>query len=293
MCIMWVSDGWKDYALLDCGDGERLERWGNYCLVRPDPQAVWRKAGNDRRWDRPDGRYTRSSSGGGSWEKSALPAEWEIRYRELRFHIKPMNFKHTGIFPEQAANWDWAADLIRRAGRPIRVLNLFGYTGAATLSAAAAGAEVCHVDAAKGMVQWGRENAQLSGLADRPIRWIVDDCMKFVQREKRRGSRYDAIIMDPPSFGRGPNGETWHIETELDHFIRDVSELFTEQPLFMLVNSYSTGLSPAAVAYILGDSVERQWGGSTQYGELGLRVEASGLALPCGSSARWQSSPEL
>ena len=286
---MWVSDGWRDYALIDCGGGERLERWGRYYLVRPDPQAVWRRCGRDPHWERPDARYIRSSSGGGRWEKYSIPERWTIRYRSLTFHIKPMNFKHTGIFPEQAANWDWADAQIRRAGRPIRVLNLFGYTGAASLSAAAAGASVCHVDAARGMVQWGRENAEASGLTGRPIRWIIDDCLKFVEREKRRGSRYDAIIMDPPSFGRGPNGETWKIEAEIDGFIRSVCGLFSERPLFLMVNSYSAGLSPASVGYMLRDSIERMRGGTTECGELGLSVEASGLPLPCGATARWLS----
>lgn len=286
---MWVSDGWRDYALIDCGGGERLERWGEYFLVRPDPQAVWRRSSEDPRWERPDARYLRSSSGGGHWEKFSIPERWSIRYRSLTFHIKPMNFKHTGIFPEQAANWDWTSGLIRRAGRPVKVLNLFGYTGAATLSAAAAGAALCHVDAARGMVQWGRENAETSGLAGRPIRWIIDDCIKFVEREKRRGNRYDAVIMDPPSFGRGPNGETWKIEAEIDALIRSVCGLLSDRPLFLLVNSYSSGLSSEAVGYMLRDTVERAWGGSTECGELGLSVEASGLTLPCGASARWQA----
>ncbi len=284
---MWVSDNWKDYELLDCGDGERLERWGNYVLVRPDPQAIWKKSSRDPRWIRPDGRYTRSSGGGGSWDKNALPESWQIRYRELTFRVKPMNFKHTGIFPEQAANWDWASEKIRNANRPIRLLNMFAYTGAASLFAAQAGASVCHVDAAKGMVAWGRENAAISNLSDRPIRWIIDDCIKFVEREERRGSRYDAIIMDPPSFGRGPGGETWKLEAELDTFIRKAIRLLSDKPLFVLVNSYSTGLSPWSVGYMLRDTAEHQFGGFTDCGELGLPVTASGLVLPCGAAARW------
>lgn len=286
---MWISDGWRDYELLDCGDGERLERWGKYYLVRPDPQAVWRRASDDPRWSKPDARYIRSNSGGGHWEKYNIPERWMISYNSLKFHIRAMNFKHTGIFPEQATNWDWAAGLIKKANRPISVLNLFGYTGAATLSASAAGADVCHVDAARGMVQVGRENAETSKLADRPIRWIIDDCMKFVEREKRRGRRYDAIIMDPPSFGRGPNGETWHLEDEIDGFVRNVCALFSDKPLFLLVNSYSSGLTPEAMGYMLRDSVERTLGGTTETGELGLPVTASGLALPCGATTRWRA----
>ena len=287
---MWISDGWRDYALIDCGGGERLERWGKYYLVRPDPQALWRRSSDDPHWKKPDARYLRSSSGGGRWEKYTLPEQWTIHYKNLTFQVKPMNFKYTGIFPEQAANWDWTAEQIAGANRPVKVLNLFAYTGAATLSAAAAGASLCHVDAARGMVQWGRDNARLSNLTDRPIRWIIDDCLKFVEREKRRGSRYDGIIMDPPSFGRGPNGETWKIEAEIDGLIRSVAELLSDQPLFLMVNSYSSGLSPEAVAYMIRDIIERKFGGSTECAELGLPVAASGLALPCGATTRWLAS---
>ena len=209
---MWIADGWKDYELLDCSSGEKLERWGKYTLVRPDPQAIWQTERLHPGWRKPDARYRRSETGGGAWSRHSLPPSWEIRYRELTFKVKPMSFKHTGIFPEQAANWDWAMEKIRTAGRPIRVLNLFAYTGAATVAALAAGASVCHVDAAKGMVAWAKENAAASGVADRPVRWIVDDCAKFVEREIRRGKRYDAIIMDPPSYGRGPDGEVWKLE---------------------------------------------------------------------------------
>ena len=271
---------------LDCGDGERLERWGSYILVRPDPQAIWSKTSKVL-WKNPDARYIRSNRGGGHWEKRNLPESWQIRYGELLFNVKPMNFKHTGIFPEQAANWDWARGLILGAKRRIRLLNLFGYTGAATLSAALAGAEVCHVDAARGMVNWGRENARASGLDDRPIRWIVDDCMKFIEREKRRGRRYDAVIMDPPSYGRGPSGEVWHIEKELENLIRGASALLSDSPLFVLINSYTAGLSQWAVGYMLRAVVEKSFGGSTDCSELGLPIKSSGLVLPCGSSARW------
>lgn len=286
---MWTSENWKEYALLDCGGGERLERWGSYTLVRPDPQAIWEKTSPGGLWAKPDAKYFRSKEGGGHWEKYSIPESWQIRYGELVFNIKPMNFKHTGIFPEQAANWDWAQGLISSSRRKIRLLNLFGYTGAATLSAARAGAEVCHVDAARGMVAWGRENAASSNLADRPIRWIIDDCMKFIEREKRRGSRYDAIIMDPPSYGRGPSGEVWHIEEALERLIKSAAALFTDEPLFMLVNSYSTGLSPWTVGYLIQNTLEKKYGGKTDCAELGLRVESSGLALPCGASTRWQA----
>ena len=225
---MWIADGWKDYELLDCGDGEKLERWGDKLLVRPDPQAIWPASRRHGGWRHPDGRYFRSSAGGGHWDKGQLPAQWQVRYRDLTFQVKPMNFKHTGLFPEQAVNWDFARQKVRAAGRPVSVLNLFAYTGAASVACAAAGASVCHVDAAKGMVAWGKENARLSGLADRPIRWIVDDCAKFVEREIRRGRRYDAIIMDPPSYGRGPTGEVWKLEESLYPFVelcsRDLSD---------------------------------------------------------------------
>lgn len=288
---MWVSDGWKDYQLIDCGGGERLERWGKYILVRPDPQAIWVRASDDSRWKRCDGRYRRSSTGGGQWEKKNLPESWQIRYRDLVFNVKAMNFKHTGVFPEQAVNWDWFSSLIRKAGRKISVLNLFAYTGGATIAAAAAGAEVCHVDAAKGMVNMARLNAKSSGLENAPIRWIVDDCGTFVDRELRRGRRYDAIIMDPPSYGRGPSGEIWKLEESLDPFINRAAALLSDNPLFMLVNSYSTGLSAGAVEYMLSRAM-RGRKGKNESGELGLRAKASNLALPCGSSARWSACLE-
>ena len=241
---MWISDGWKDYELLDCGGGERLERWGKYTLVRPDPQAIWRPEGRHPGWRKHDARYQRSSTGGGQWVKKELPERWTLGYKGLTFNIKPMNFKHTGLFPEQAANWDFAMERIRSAGRPINVLNLFAYTGGATVACAAAGASVCHVDAARGMVSWARENAKSSGLEDAPIRWIVDDCGKFVEREIRRGRRYDAVIMDPPSYGRGPSGEIWKLEENLFPFVELVTQVLSDQPLFFLINSYTTGLAP-------------------------------------------------
>mgnify|MGYP005757433297 FL=1 len=284
---MWKSDGWKDYELIDCGGGERLERWGKYILVRPDPQAIWATPRKNPLWRRADGRYARSSTGGGAWEKKQVPERWPIHYGPLTFQVKPMNFKHTGLFPEQGANWDWAGDLIRRAGRPISVLNLFAYTGGATVACAAAGASVCHVDAAKGMVQWARENARCSGLEEAPIRWIVDDCGKFVEREIRRGRRYDAVIMDPPSYGRGPSGEIWKLEENLYPFVELVSRVLSDEPLFFLINSYTTGLAPSVLTYILETLITRRYGGHTESDELGLPVTETGLVLPAGASGRW------
>jgi len=286
---MWLADKWQDYELLDCSGGEKLERWGKYILVRPDPQAIWHTPKADPRWKKPHGRYARSSTGGGAWEKKEVPESWPIRYRNLTFQVKPMNFKHTGLFPEQAANWDFCADLIQAARRPISVLNLFAYTGGATVACAAAGASVCHVDAAKGMVAWAKENARLSGLADAPIRWIVDDCGKFVEREIRRGRRYDAVIMDPPSYGRGPSGEVWKLEDNLWPFVELVAGVLSHRPLFFLINSYTTGLAPSVLSYILETLVGKQYGGHTEAQELGLPATHSGLPLPCGATARWQA----
>ena len=286
---MWISDNWNDYELIDCSGGERLERWGNYLLVRPDPQVIWDTPRKRPGWQNPSARYTRSSSGGGSWNRGALPASWRIGYGDLRFNVKPMNFKHTGVFPEQAANWDYIRDRILSAGRPVSVLNLFAYTGAATCAAASAGAAVCHVDAAKGMVAWARENAKASGLEDRPIRWIVDDCAKFVEREWRRGKRYDAVIMDPPSYGRGPSGEVWKLEDDLYGFLRLVSGVLSENPLFVIINSYTTGLSPSALTYVAESVLTPRFGGRATSDELGLPVTESGLVLPCGASCRWSA----
>ncbi len=285
---MWLSDNWQDYELIDASGGEKLERWGSYILLRPDPQAIWATERSDPRWRRPDASYRRSSAGGGAWEKNSLPPSWKIRYGPLTFQVKPMSFKHTGLFPEQAANWDWAMEKIRAAHRPIRVLNLFAYTGAATVACLAAGAEVCHVDAAKGMVAWARENAACSGVADRPVRWIVDDCAKFCQREIRRGKRYDAIIMDPPSYGRGPGGEIWRLEDDLWPFVQSVAPLLSDEPLFVLINSYTTGLAPSVLTYITESLFTKRFGGRSEARELGLPVTASGLALPCGASCRWE-----
>ena len=283
---MWVSEHWKDYELLDCSGGEKLERWGQYVLRRPDPQAIWQTP-KDRDWDRADAVYRRSESGGGRWIKSEVPASWQIREGNLTFQVKLMNFKHTGIFPEQAANWAFIDDVIRHAGRSVRVLNLFAYTGAASLAAAAAGASVCHVDAAKGMVAWAKENAAASGLSDKPIRWIVDDCRKFVEKEIRRGKTYDAIIMDPPSYGRGPTGEVWKLEDSLWDFLQLCCGVLSERPLFVLISSYTTGLSPSVLTYLSETVFSARWGGKSESQELGLPVTKSGLTLPCGAACRW------
>lgn len=284
---MWIADNWKDYEVLDTSGGEKLERWGDYILVRPDPQVIWNTPHEHSGWKQKNGHYHRSSKGGGEWEFFNLPNEWSIRYRELTFHLKPFSFKHTGLFPEQAANWDWFSGLIRGAGRPVKVLNLFAYTGGATLSAATAGAAVTHVDASKGMVSWAKENAAASGLKDAPIRWLVDDCVKFVERELRRGSRYDGIIMDPPSYGRGPKGEIWKIEENIWPFIELTSRLLSDDPLFFLINSYTTGLQPAVLNYMLNMAIVKKFGGKAKAAEIGLPVTSSGLILPCGASGRY------
>lgn len=286
---MWIADRWKDYEVLDCSEGEKLERWGKYTLVRPDPQVIWSTPKKQRGWKKMNGHYHRSTRGGGEWEFFDLPEQWTIRYDSLTFNLKPFSFKHTGLFPEQAANWDWFSDRIKKAGRPISVLNLFAYTGGATLAAAAAGASVCHVDAAKGMVAWAKENAKSSGLEEAPIRWIVDDCQKFVEREIRRGHHYDGIVMDPPSYGRGPKGEIWKIEESIYPFIRLTAQLLSDKPLFFLINSYTTGLAPSVLSYMISTEIIPAHGGHVEAGELGLPVTESGLVLPCGASGRWES----
>ncbi len=283
---MWIADKWTDYTVIDTSSGEKLEKWGKYTLIRPDPQVIWKTEKKNKLWKSADASYKRSKSGGGAWCENKLPESWVISYRDLKFRIKPMGFKHTGLFPEQAANWDWFSDLIKNAGRPVKVLNLFAYTGGATVAAAAAGASVCHVDAAKGMVQSAKENAQLSGLSDAPIRYIVDDCKKFVEREIRRGNKYDGIIMDPPSYGRGPTGEVWKIEENIDEFVSLVSGVLSDNPLFFLLNSYTTGLSASTMRYIAETRLLRTRAGDCVADELGLPVVDSGLALPCGSSVR-------
>lgn len=284
---MWIADNWKDYEVLDTSGGEKLERWGDYILVRPDPQVIWETPHEHTGWKKKNGHYHRSTKGGGEWEFFNLPNEWTISYRSLTFRLKPFSFKHTGLFPEQAANWDWFSRLIKEAGRPIKVLNLFAYTGGATLSAAAAGAKVTHVDASKGMVSWAKENAVSSGLADAPIRWLVDDCVKFVEREIRRGSKYDGIIMDPPSYGRGPKGEIWKIEESIWPFLKLSAQLLSDTPLFFLINSYTTGLQPAVLSYMMNLALTKKTGGLVEAGEIGLPVTGSGLILPCGASGRW------
>lgn len=284
---MWIADQWKDYEVLDTSGGEKLERWGDYLLVRPDPQVIWNTPKDLPGWRKMNGHYYRSSKGGGEWEFFDLPKQWEIAYKDLRFNLKPFSFKHTGLFPEQAVNWDWFSDKIKNAGRPVKVLNLFAYTGGATLAAAAAGAAVTHVDASKGMVNWAKENAKSSGLEAAPIRWLVDDCMKFVEREIRRGNHYDGIIMDPPSYGRGPKGEIWKIEDSIYDFIKLCTQILSDAPLFFLVNSYTTGLAPAVLTYMLSTEMKR-FGGHVDSQEIGLPVTKTGLVLPCGASGRWE-----
>lgn len=287
---MLVAGGWKDYELLDTGGGEKLERWGKIILRRPDPQAIWPVTGNEKIWASADAHYHRSSSGGGSWEyKRRIPDKWTIGYDKLSFYVEPTGFKHTGLFPEQAVNWNWMMDKIKTRTGKVSVLNLFGYTGGATVACAYAGAEVCHVDASKGMVTRAKENLILSELHANPVRFITDDAIKFVGREKRREKYYDAVIMDPPSYGRGPNGEMWKIENELFGLINACMEILTPEPLFFLVNSYTTGLSPTVIKNMLAMSVGRKFGGVLDADEIGLPVTASGLVLPCGASGRWEA----
>ena len=296
---MWTADNWKDYEVIDTSAGEKLERWGDYLLVRPDPQVIWNTPKKHSGWKKRNGHYHRSAKGGGEWEFFNLPDEWSIRYGELTFHLKPFSFKHTGLFPEQAVNWDWFSSIIKDAvsrnaktgnsERPVKVLNLFAYTGGATIAAAKAGAHVTHVDASKGMVTWAKENAVASGLGDAPIRWLVDDCVKFVEREIRRGNTYDAIIMDPPSYGRGPKGEIWKIEESIFPFLELTSQILSEDALFFLLNSYTTGLQPAVLSYMLNTVITPKFGGHVQADEIGLPVSGNHLILPCGASGRWQA----
>ena len=289
---MFLADQWQDYEVLDCGGGEKLERWGDVYLRRPDPQAIW-PARDPSLWRKAQAHYHRSEKGGGSWEFfTKLPDRWVMNYKNLRFYVRPTGFKHTGLFPEQATNWDWMTGLVSdrvKQGREVRVLNLFAYTGGATVACAKAGASVCHVDAAKGMVAWARENARLSGLGEAPIRWIVDDCAKFVEREIRRGHKYDAIIMDPPSYGRGPGGEVWKLEDNLWDFVSLCSGVLSDDALFVLINSYTTGLAPSVLSYITDSIFTARRGGSSRAEELGLPVTQSGLVLPCGASCRWEA----
>ena len=290
---MWIADGWNDYEVLDTSAGEKLERWGDYILVRPDPQVIWNTPHKVREWKQKNGHYHRSNKGGGQWEFFDLPEQWEISYGNLKFHLKPFHFKHTGLFPEQAVNWEWSGNLIREAkkknpGKEIKVLNLFAYTGGATVACADAGAAVTHVDASKGMVTWAEENAAAAGLANAPIRYLVDDCVKFVEREIRRGNHYDAIIMDPPSYGRGPKGEIWKIEEKIFPLVQLCTKVLADKPLFFLINSYTTGLQPAVLSYMLNLELKSRFGGTVEADEIGLPVRGKrGLVLPCGASGRW------
>ena len=285
---MFIADGWKDYEVLDTGYGEKLERWGRVILRRPDPQVIW-PADNEALWKKADAHYHRSPSGGGEWEfLKKVPDQWTISYKGLTFRVRPTGFKHTGLFPEQAANWDWMSSLIENAGRPIRVLNLFAYTGGATMACMKAGAEVCHVDAAKGMVLWAKENMELSGLSDRPARFIVDDALKFVQREQRRGKTYDGILMDPPSYGRGPDGQVWKLENEVFGLVSECAKLLSCDPLFFLINGYTTGLQPAVLKNLIEKTVVKKFGGKAFADEVGLPITGSQVVLPCGASGRWQ-----
>lgn len=296
---MWIAENWNDYKVIDCSRKEKLERWGDYLLIRPDPQVIWDTPRNHRGWKRPNAHYHRSEKGGGQWQFFDLPEQWSICYTtsvgcQLTFQLKPFSFKHTGLFPEQAVNWDWFSRIIRAesdrrtADRPVKVLNLFAYTGGATLAAASAGAAVTHVDASKGMVTWARENAKSSGLENASIRWIVDDCMKFVEREARRGNLYDGIIMDPPSYGRGPKGEVWKIEDAIHPLIQACAAILAPEALFFLINSYTTGLQPAVLSYMMNTEIVSRFGGRVDAQEVGLPVSSNGLVLPCGCSGRWE-----
>lgn len=286
---MRFTKDWKDYELIDCSGGEKLERWGDVVLVRPDPQVIWKSKYNDKRWYSANARYKRSHSGGGEWHVlGKLPTQWEIKYKDLTFNVKTMGFKHTGLFPEQAVNWDFTRELIRNSGRKeISVLNLFAYTGGATVACLKEGASVVHVDASKGMTQWAKENAVSSGVAGGNVRWIVDDCVKFVQREIRRGHGYDIIILDPPSYGRGPKGEIWRLEDSLYDFVELISKVLSNDPLMVLLNSYTTGLSASVMKYILDDILVKEKGGFVNADEIGLPVSSNGEILPCGATAVW------
>ncbi len=285
---MRVSSNWIDYELIDCSGSERLERWGDIILIRPDPQIIWNTEKKNPLWKKAHARYHRSNSGGGQWQVyKKIPQQWSLKYGDLVFNVKPMGFKHTGIFPEQATNWDFASDIIKNSDRQLNVLNLFGYTGCATLACLKAGAKVCHVDASKGMVQWAKENAVSSGLADKPVRWLVDDCIKFVAREQRRGNKYDGLIMDPPSYGRGPGGEVWKLEEQLYSFIELCSTILSDDARFFILNSYTTGLPPSVMEYMLNVILVKKFGGKVTSSEIGLHVTDSDLILPCGNTAIW------
>lgn len=291
---MRYSTEWKDYELIDCSCGEKLERWAREILIRPDPQVIWKSEKEHRLWYQPSARYNRSRTGGGKWQVfKRMPDAWQVRYKDLTFNIKTMGFKHTGLFPEQAVNWDYTRKLIRESGREeVKVLNLFAYTGAATVACLKEGASVVHVDASKGMTQWAKENAKLSGVDGEDVRWIVDDCIKFVQREIRRGNRYDIVILDPPSYGRGPKGEIWHLEDSIYDFVNLVSQVLSDEPIMVLLNSYTTGLSASVMKYILDDVITKEKGGKVEADEIGLPVTSNGQVLPCGSSAIWTNGTD-
>lgn len=286
---MRIASNWEEYKIIDTSNGDKLEYWGDTLLIRPDPQIIWNTPKINPLWKKADGRYIRSSKGGGEWNfYHKIKDSWNLHYKDFTFQIRPTGFKHTGLFPEQAVNWDYFQHKIKASAKPVRVLNLFAYTGGATLACAAAGAEVCHVDASKGMVTWARENAALSRLAEKPIRWIVDDCEKFVSREIRRGNSYDAIIMDPPSYGRGPGGEIWQLEEKIHHLVELCSQLLSDAPLFFALNSYTTGLSPSVMEYLIGVTIGKKRNGRITSDEIGLPVQESGYVLPCGSTALWE-----
>ena len=286
---MRIFSNWVDYELIDTSSGERLERWGDIILIRPDPQIIWNTKRENPLWKKAHAKYHRSNQGGGQWQVfKKIPDSWSLKYRDLVFNVKPMGFKHTGIFPEQAVNWDLASDIIKSSDRQLNVLNLFGYTGCATLACLNAGAKVCHVDASKGMVQWAKENAQSSGLSDKPVRWLVDDCMKFVAREQRRGNKYDGIIMDPPSYGRGPGGEVWKLEEQLYSFLELCSTILSDDARFFILNSYTTGLPPSVMEYMLSTILVKRFGGTVSSSEIGLPVSDTKLVLPCGNTAIWR-----
>lgn len=291
---MRYSTEWKDYELIDCSCGEKLERWTREILIRPDPQVIWKSEREHRLWYQPSARYNRSKTGGGKWQVfKRMPDAWQVRYKDLTFNIKTMGFKHTGLFPEQAVNWDYTRKLISESGRDdVKVLNLFAYTGAATVACLKEGASVVHVDASKGMTMWAKENAKLSGVDGEDVRWIVDDCMKFVQREIRRGNRYDIVILDPPSYGRGPKGEIWHLEDSIYDFVKLVSQVLSDDPIMVLLNSYTTGLSASVMKYILDDIITKEKGGKVEADEIGLPVTSNGQVLPCGSSAIWTNGTD-
>ena len=288
---MEISKSWIDYEILDMANGEKLEKWGNITLIRPDPQIIWREKSNPSEWRKADARYVRSSSGGGQWNYNRkMPKSWQVKYKDLFFNIKPMGFKHTGLFPEQAVNWDWMIDKIKNSKKEIKVLNLFAYTGGATVACLSAGASVCHVDSSKGMVEWAKENVASSGLQDKKVRFLIDDVMKFVNREIRRGNKYDAIIMDPPSYGRGKNNEIWKFEENISELVKLCSQILSDKPLFFLINSYTTGISSQVLENILRININAKIKGKFSNGEIGLPMKNSELILPCGIYGRWESN---